>query len=121
MELDIKRDDLGIILEKYGAFFAFSNEQLKEKAVEGTRYTSLGAGLISPSDNVKALCKEIKLFSSRKIKKDIKENTIECIIKRELYNHEAQVSGSIEDTANALSGYPIKKEEINEVFKKLFI
>ena len=47
-------------IEKHGAFFAFTSEQLNEKKKEGVQYQQCGGGLICPADNVKALLAEVK-------------------------------------------------------------
>lgn len=103
-----------------GAFFAFSNEQFNKAKVEGVKYTSVGSGLICPSENVKALLDLLDSIHEQGIKTDIAENGIKAIIHRELANHEAQITYDIEDTVSALEGYDITEEQIQSEFKDYY-
>ncbi len=100
-------------LDKAGAFFAFSGKQFKEKEDKGVKkYANLGGGLISPVGTAKQLVKNIADVVKNGIKQDIKENGIDNIIKRELENHEANYTGDITDTAEALKDYGISDNKI---------
>ena len=108
-------------LDKAQAFFAFSDEQVKEgKAKQGLtddiKLVSLGSGLISPQDTAKQLIKDIDKAYKDGIKQDIRENGKEAIIKRELLNHEAYYIGDIISTVEALEGYSFTSEDIKEVY-----
>ena len=102
-----------------GSFFAFSDKQFKEQAKKGIKYINLEMGLICPKDKAKELIKTINKITENGIKQDIKENGITNIIKRELYNHEATYTGSIEDTAEALKGYKIQNSQISKILNTL--
>jgi len=104
------------LFEKYGAFFAFSDKQLKEKRVKGIKYVSLFSGLIAPKDNAKRLLEELEAITDNYIKRDIKENGKTAIIERELANHEAGYTYSIDDTVTALESYGITAAEVQAVF-----
>jgi hypothetical protein len=104
------------LFNKTGAFFAFNNDQFNEQKQEGVKYISMGAGLICPKDNVKELIERLDSIHKGAIKRDIKENGIEEIIKRELYNHECFYTGDIEDCFNSLENYGITEKEIQEVY-----
>jgi len=104
--------------ERYGAFFAFSDKQLKEKRVKGIKYVSLFSGLIAPKDNAKRLLEELEAITDNYIKRDIKENGKTAIIERELANHEAGYTYSIDDTVTALEGYGITTAEVQAVFNR---
>jgi len=110
-------------LRKAGAFFAFSDKQFNEQA--GGRdikdYCSIGMGLICPKDTATELSKDLNAGMQAGIKQDIAENGLEAIIKRELENHEASYTGSIENTVEALGAYPITEAEILAVFNKMNI
>lgn len=103
--------------ETHGAFFAFSNKQLDEQAVEGVKYVSLGAGLICPIENAQKLRDSLDGIYAQGIQQDIAENGKEAIIQRELGNHEAQITGDITDTIDALEGYDITELEVIEGYK----
>jgi len=106
------------LFEKYGAFFAFSDKQLKEKRVKGIKYVSLFSGLIAPKDNAKRLLEELEAITDNYIKCDTKENGKTAIIERELANHEAGYTYSIDDTVNALESYGITAAEVQAVFNR---
>jgi len=104
--------------EKAGAFFAFSDKQFEEQKKEGVKYSHIGAGLICPKENCKSLVKALGVIHKAGMEQDLKENTKEGVIKRELANHEAYYTGSIESTFDALEPYGITAEEILTVFRK---
>ena len=114
--LDNFDEELSKLTDKYGAFWAFSNTQFSEKSVKGVQYVNMGAGLVCPKDNAKALNKGIETLSEQAIKIDLEQNGVEAIIKRELDNHECYWSGDIEDCVHALAGYGITIEQIADVF-----
>jgi hypothetical protein len=95
-----------------GAFFAFSDKQFNEAKVEGVKYLSLGAGLICPGNKAKQLIATLDKVHAEGIKQDLAENGKAGVIHRELGNHEYSITYSIEDTARALEGYGITREEI---------
>ena len=105
------------LFKKTGAFFAFSNSQFDKQKKDKTKYISMGTGLICPKDNVKELIEKLDSIYKGSIKKDIKENSIEGIIKRELYNHECFYTGDITDCISKLKDYPITEEEIWQGYK----
>ncbi|MDA3807110.1 MAG: hypothetical protein PF440_04270 [Thiomicrorhabdus sp.] len=115
-----EQDDtkMGAILGEHGAFFAFNMTQYNTKAVEGTEYVNMGQGLVCPEDNAEALVNALAEFSANLIKEDKEANSIEAIVQRELANHEAQITGSIEPTVEALFGYDIPLTVIHEEFNE---
>jgi hypothetical protein len=105
--------------DKYGAFFAFNDNQFKENRKEGVKYTLYqNIGLFVPKKYADKLMKTLDKITEEGIKQDIEENGIENIIKRELYNHEAFYTGRTEDTAEALKEYNITREQIQKVYAK---
>ena len=100
-----------------GAFWAFSDAQVKEQAIEGVKYVSLGSGLVCPENNAKALSVAFKQAIKAGREQDITENGKDAIIKRELYNHECFYTGDYLDCAGALSGYGISDEDITRVYR----
>jgi len=95
-----------------GAFFAFSDKQFNEGRAPGPiKYVSLGAGMICPKSNVKALLRGLSRINEEGIKADIAENGIKAIIHRELANHECQISMDISDAVDKLADYPGITEE----------
>jgi hypothetical protein len=113
-------DLIGQALENNQAFFAFSDKQFKESCLKGVDYVSLGMGLICPKQNAKNLVEELKAAQERTVQIDLENNTKKEIIMRELANHEAQITGEIEDTLEALAAYDISREEVAEVYKEYF-
>ena len=102
------------LLNKTGAFFAFSNEQLDEQKKEGVKYVSMGVGMICPKDNAKELLDGLENIHKEGIKADIAENGKQAIIHRELGNHEYCITYDITDTLASLWGYGITAEEVQE-------
>lgn len=107
------------LLNKTGSFFAFGQKQFEEKKKEGVKYTSVGAGLICPSDKVKFLAEQMdKIFKEGK-KKDLTENGKEKIIIRELYNYECFYTGDISDAWQVLKDYEgITLEDVKKAYAK---
>lgn len=103
-------------LNAAGAFFAFSNEQFDAKKKEGTKYYRMGAGLICPKDTADQLVENLYNIALEGIKKDMEENGKAAIIRRELFNHECQISMDYSDCVRKLEDYPITEEEIKKAF-----
>ncbi|HCE1583017.1 TPA: hypothetical protein NGR52_004258 [Vibrio parahaemolyticus] len=103
-------------LDKYGAFFAFSNKQFDEQRKDNVIYRNMGTGLICPSQHCQALFDELAAIAKRGREQDIAENGAEAIIKRELYNHECFYTGDPSDAIDALEGYGFTKEQIIKVY-----
>jgi hypothetical protein len=104
--------------KKYGAFFAFGNEQFNKKAKKGTTYVSLGSGLICPKNTALEMLKELDKIIADHRQQEIKEKGIEKIIISELYNHEAFYTWSIESTLEALEGYDVTREQVQTLFNQ---
>ena len=105
-------------LEKNGAFWAFGNKQFEEKRAQGVKYADMGAGLICPVENCRTLREEMKDITRRGVDMDMSEHSKDEIILRELINQEAFYTCDIEDTVEALSPYPIAREQILAVYRK---
>lgn len=106
------------LFDKIGAMWAFSNDQLTEnpRYNKETKYVSLGSGLVCPKDKVTELLDGLDKVVSNGIAQDMEENGKDAIINRELDNHEAYYTGSMESTVRALKSYPITKDEIKAGF-----
>lgn len=103
--------------EKYGAFFAFSNEQFNKNKKPDTEYCNLGSGLTCPKEHAKALHLTLAKIHEEGIAKDIEENGLVNIIGRELRNHECYYTYDITDCVEALEDYPgVTKEKVQSVF-----
>jgi len=105
------------VLNRYGAFFAFSDKQFNENKKENIKYFRLYGGLIAPSENAKKIMSELKKVTDEGIKQDIKENGIKNIIHRELANYECQIVGDITDAYDILKDYGITKEQVLKEYK----
>ena len=114
------------VFEKYGVFFAFSAEQFQEGlkkvgANENNKVCEFGSGMYGLSKNADVIVDALNSIHEDAIAQDIAENGIENIISRELGNHEAQITGSIADTVDALEGYGISKEQIAKHYKEVYL
>jgi hypothetical protein len=103
------------LLNTKGAFFAFSNKQFDEQKKDGIDYVAMGSGLICPKPNTAELMQGIESINKTGIEADIAENGIKAIIRRELANHEAQITMDISDTVAKLSDYPGITRELIQV------
>jgi len=103
-------------MNKAGAFFAFGTEQFNKAKKEGVKYCEMGHGLICPSINAKQLMIDMDENHTKGIEQDIKENGIDKIIVRELYNYECFYTGEIEDAVDALEAYKIDIEIIRKAY-----
>jgi hypothetical protein len=108
------------LLNQTGAFFAFGQKQMDEQKVEGITYTSMGGGLVVPIVNAAEFADRFKTIVSESIAQDIAENGKPAIIRRELANHEAQITSDISDTVEALEGYGITEEEVQAQWGAFF-
>jgi len=106
------------LLEKLGAFFAFSQKQFDESAVKGEKYTSLRMGAIVPTRNAAALVDGLGEIVDKGIEADKADHTPEQIILRELRNHECFYTGddapAVEQLARYGDGFAAK--DIRRVF-----
>lgn len=109
------------LFKETGAFFAFSPDQFKKQRVEGKTYVHFSdAGMFCFKECEDRLCDGLKDIHEAGIRMDMAENGKKAIIHRELGNHEAQITGSIRATVEALEGYPITKEEIAAEYKEYY-
>ena len=114
---DYTSDKISAVLEKHGAFFAFSNAQFEEKRVEGVEYVRNLNGMVMPKESKFQLIKEINEIYAEGVKQDIAENGLTIIVKRELSNYECYYTGDIEDAVEALEDYGVTHEQVLTVFQ----
>ena len=105
------------LFTRLGTFFCFSGKQFKEGRKEGVKYSNMGSGMVTPDGTEIELIESLDTIYKESIEQDMKENGKDGIIKRELANHEAYYTGSIESTVEALEGYSITDEEILKVYR----
>ena len=105
-------------LDQAGAFFAFGQKQFDQARKPDVKYKLLGGGLICPTKNADDLVKFIHSINKEGIEQDMAENGKKAIIHRELANHEAQITMSINDTVDALEEYPITREDVRAEWKE---
>tara|TARA_R110000782_G_scaffold169425_1_gene261327 strand:+ start:288 stop:701 length:414 start_codon:yes stop_codon:yes gene_type:complete len=114
------------LFKSTGAFFAFSQDQLEKGKLENglnldnSEYSSLGAGMVCPKSTVKELIEGLDSIQINGIKADIAENGIKAIIHRELGNHEAQITGDIDNTVDSLEGYPITRKDVQTQYSSFY-
>lgn len=109
------------ILERYGAFFAFSQSQFKEKANPDIEYVQIEgwSGLIAP----KAVVSEFYDSLTDVIKQNINDLRTrvgdEGIIRYEANNHEYLYSGDLDGLKEIARSYGISDEITETVAKKI--
>lgn len=106
------------LFKKTGSFFAFGDKQLKEQAVKGVKYASMGAGLICPKANAKELKNGIDKIWDDAIKQDLEENGKDGIILRGLFNHECFYTGDPLSISDSMKAYGVADEEIMKVYNQ---
>ena len=97
--------------------FAFSKEQMEEQRRAGITYVHVMSGMMCPEPNVRKLLPALSKIIDDGIEQDKKDHTIKQIISRELDNHEAMYTGSIEDTVISLKDYGITSDQVMGVFR----
>ncbi len=105
------------LFTRLGVFFAFSQEQLKRGKQEGVNYSILPGGMVVPAGNESVLISSLAEIQAEGVRRDIEENGITEIIKRELYNFECFYSCDISDCVEALADYGISEKQIRDIFE----
>lgn len=90
------------LYDKYGVFYAFGKDQIKEKSVPGQKYFYTPAGLFCPKQHWDDFNKEFTLIFDKAIAQQIEDFGAEKIISHEYFNHESQLSGDTEEARAAL-------------------
>lgn len=108
------------IFNHFGAFFAFSDKQFKEKMQDGIKYTSMGCGMIAPIYNAANLNHALKTIHQEAIQEDIAENGIKKIIHRELANYECQITMDYNDAFDSLKDYGITEDQIQNEWSEFY-
>jgi len=117
----LQQEKLTILLDKYGVFFAFSNEQFLENKIplkEGEKYVSIGAGGYLPNSNAALFSKEwdeLDTWYKSTLKADKKE--AENAILYELNNHECFYTWGYSEVVKIFDGVYTEKQ-IKSVFNK---
>lgn len=106
------------LFEELGVFFAFSNKQFAEKKQDGVEYcTVMEAGDCVPKDKAPEFVRRWCEIQERGRKRLLEEKGIEWIIEYELANHESWYNSSIECAFEALAGFEVTREQVQQVFQ----
>lgn len=116
---DYVSEPMSKMYEEEGVFFAFSLSQYEANAKPDVVYVNGPGGMIIPKPNVKRVLHEISRINSEGIAKDIAENGIENIIRRELVNYECCYSHELDDCIDALSDYEVDRAKVYQVFRQM--
>jgi len=114
---DYIEDKQTALFKVTNTIFAFSTKQFNEQKKEGIKYVRMGIGMFTDKRYVKRLINEMDKIYKEGIAQDIKENGLENIILRELANHEAYYTGTIDDTFETLKPYKITEEQIWKMYR----
>jgi hypothetical protein len=115
------------LFEELGVFFAFNNEQLAEGVKkyghlkpQGTKWSSMGAGMYLPSVNVDEFIKRHEKICVEGVKQDLEENGREGVLQRELGNYEIGYTGDWHDEnfREGIKDYGFSEVEIEREFQK---
>ncbi len=109
-------DAMTAVYDKYGVFFAFSDKQYNDKAVDGVEYVSGGAGMVVPKEHATAVNTELNAAIDTHQAWKLETMGMNKIILDELHNHEAFYTYEIDDTVDALDGYGFTAADVQKVF-----
>lgn len=112
-----KKDfDLG----KYGAFFAFSDDQFKKWIWDNDPkdYATISslAWLVVRKDTVEQMMKDWANHDTAEKERRLQEEWLEKIIQYELANYECYYTGSIEEAMPTLRFYWATEDQVYKVF-----
>ncbi len=113
---DFIADKNTMLLNKYGAFFAFSQDQFEKSREAGVEYIS-AHGLVVPKTKAKSYFDERNSMTIKAKEEYLKVYDLKDIIRYELFNYEAFYTYSIEDSLEALEFFGANKEQVQKVFK----
>lgn len=100
-------DPMSALLERFGAFFCMNDRQFESRRQEGVQYVHVGNGLVVPEEHQKAVVEGLKEISEQSIERDLRENGVTKIIRRELANYECYYTGDLTDVIEDLERYGI--------------
>ncbi|TXK94591.1 hypothetical protein BMR05_12615 [Methylococcaceae bacterium HT4] len=106
------------VFDKYGAFFAFSNNQFNEQKKEGVIYEGLASGMVAPVGA--DIFKELEKIQQEKIAFELANNSLKIIIWDSLANYECQITSNCDDAVEALEQYGINREMIAKEWPAYF-
>lgn len=104
------------LLSSTGAFYAFSQEQYKAKAVEGVEYC-VALGIVVPKAKATTLVDQLNAIIKDSRAKELATGR-EALIHYELCNHECYYVADIADAVDVLKPYGITEEEVLSVYTK---
>lgn len=108
------------LFEKYGVFFAFSQEQFAKKIEPSIKYARIGTGMFCPVSSVDGFIEDHSALVAKGIAKDKEENGKSNIILRELKNFECFYICDVTDCVDALEDYGYTESDILKVYKANF-
>ena len=113
------------LFNECGAFFAFSQDQLKEGmekigVMDVKKLIGLGAGMVCLREHEDKLLNGLEAINQKGIELDLAENGKKAIIHRELANHECQIGGDITPCVEKLESYPITRDEIAAEWREFY-
>jgi len=101
-----------VIMEKFGAFFAFSKKQFEEEADPNIVYAIMGSGMITPKEHARKMMDEMNAAFNEHVKQTLAEHSVDNLIDDELANYECQIVSDWSDAADALEPFGITSEQV---------
>lgn len=117
--IKINEEANALLYSSTGTFFAFSDDDYKNKCEDGVIYKSLAMGMYVPAENVEKVVNGIVENRALFVKSDLDLHTVDEIIERELRNYECFYSFDYSDCIEPLADYGVTESEIRKVFLKL--
>ena len=113
------QEKMTALFNKYGVFFAFSDEQFLRQRVEGVEYTTFGAGSVVPVNNYNAFIEEFNKLDEEEAKFNLEKFDKEDLILDELRNYECFYTWDINEVVEIMaSKYKFTREDVEQVFNK---
>ena len=106
------------LFNKYGAFWAFSNQQFETAKQDQIEYVKFWGNCFCNKETAKEFIAEYHLIFENQKKLFLHENSREDIIKYELANYECYYTGEIEEAFEVLQQYGISYNEVQKVYYK---
>jgi len=99
---------------------AFNQRQFDEAKKTSVSYTSLGGGMVVPTENKNDVVTELDALHENHIKHILENNTRNQIIDDAFRNYETQITGDLTDAIEFLEIYGIRPNEVRERYSLYF-
>jgi len=107
------------LFKRTGTFFAFGKEQFMNQVKPNTTYVELGNGMYCEKEHLDTLKSELPKIQTEGIERDLEENGVDAIIRRELFNHECFIQMDYSEVVENLKAYGITQEQVRLMYNHI--